>query len=246
MLYGRYFIVSISCLLGLLLFIIAIKKKWLASITLGKGGIDVKAAEVEKKFQTGTFNKFLDDSIVKLDHELINYAVQKSHELRRTFTRELASQIECTSARRALISVLRFPIYERCRNDDFKKELKTENIKYYVKRIIKDVRAEYEDFVIEKNNAVCPLYNNSCTKIPPMKEVVIDLEKRILEDWALPIRIKNISICEAKIKLYEQFLDHFTASNDQIRIKRTEYCIEKNKAYIAALKKNSEDGDGVF
>lgn len=182
----------------------------------------------------------MDDQIVKLDNELVNYATQKSHELRRSFTRELASHVVCTSARRALVSVLRFPIYERCRNDDFKKELKPENIKFYVKRIIKDVCSEYEDFTIEQNNATCPIYSGACITITPLEEVVIDLEKRILEDWAMAIRRKQIDICEAKILLYRQFIDHFIEINDQVRIKRTEYCIEKNKTYIQHLKKTPE------
>jgi len=229
-----------SCLLAFALFIIASKKKWLSSFSLGKNGLEVKAS-VEKQFQSGTFNKLLDDQVAKYDIELINFAIQKAHELRRSFTRELKNEIGCTSARRALVSVLRFPLYERCRIDNFKQELKEENIKWYIKRVLKDVRAEYDDFVIDQENAICPIYKDRCVTIPSLASIIGDLEKRILNDWALPIKRKQIDVCEAKIKLYRQYVQHFIEINDQVRIKRTEYCIEKNKNYINELKRSEID-----
>ena len=238
----KWFVICFFSLIAFIILIIAIKKKWLSSLSLGSGKLSmaVKAAEVEKQFQAGTFNKLLDDQIKKLDDELTNFAIKKAHELRRSFTRDLFSQIGCTSSRRALVSVLRFPIYERCRINNFKQELKPENIKWYVKRIIKDVKAEYEDFAIELTDAVCPIYKNSCAAIPLIDDVITNLEKRILEDWALPIRRKLIEICESKIALYRQYIDHFIEIGDSVRIKRTEYCIEKNKNYIVSLKRHPE------
>ena len=234
----KVFLIGLFFIIGLIILIIANKLKWLSGFSIGKGGVEVKG--VEKQFQSGTFNKLLDDQIQKLDTDLANYAISKANQLRRNFTRELIKNVSCVATHRALSSVLRFPIYEACRNNNFKLELKPENIKYYIGRIMREIIGEYEDFGIQQNQASCPIADHSCVSIPPAIDIFSDLEKHIINEWALPIRKKLIEICESKIKLYKQFIQSYMEIGDQVRIKIAEHCIDKNKNYISALKRNPE------
>jgi hypothetical protein len=238
----KYLIISIFVFLGFIFLVIAIKLKWITSFSIGKTGINAKSQEkqVEREFQSGNLNKLLDDQIHNLDHELQTFAISKANELRRSFTRRLITKIECNATRRAMVSVLRFPLYDNCRNNNFKTELKPENIKFYVGRIMKEVTAEYEDFAIEQDNSNCPVTHENCIRVPAFEEVRDEIEKQILNDWALPIRRKFVDICELKIKLYMRYIAAYREIGDQTRVKVSEHCIEKNRNYISALKENHE------
>ena len=237
----RAFLIGVFGLTSIILFLVAVKFKWLTSFSFSKSGIEIKQAE--KRFQSGTINKLLDDQIHKLEMEMISFAIEKANDLKRSLIRQLVQEIQCSSTRRALVSALRIPIYEYARSSNFKGELKPDNIKYFVRRVMKDVAAEYEDFMIDHTGAKCPVTNEKCMDVPPLCEVMKDLENNIMQNWALPLRRKQVDICEAKIKLYRQFINSYTELGDQVRIKVTEHCIEKNKNYIAALIRKPELGE---
>ena len=238
----KWFVACVFGLIGLILFIIAAKFRWLSSLSFGRAGVRLEG-NTDKQFQSGTFNKLLDDQIHKLDLELTGYAIQKANDLKRCLTRQLIKEIHCISTRRALIAALRMPIYECCRSNNFKYELRPENIRFFVDRLMKDVQAEYEDFAIDQNESVCPITSGECVKIPPLNEMIISLETNVLADWAFPLRRKQIDICEKKISLYRQYIQSYTEIGDTVRIKVAERCIEKNLVYIKALGRKPVPGE---
>ena len=217
-------------------FLIALKFKWLGSFSISKNGIDARG--VEKQHKSSTLNKLLDNQINSLDKELVGYARDTIGQLRRIMYQKLSKNIDCFATRMALVSVLRYPLYRACDNNDFKIQLRDENINYYIARIMKDIIIEYEDFALIQQTAVCPINNNDCRKIPALTAEIIDeLQKLILQNWAFLIKRKVIDLFETKIKLYKQFIKSFTEIGDQIRIKDTEYYIEECRKYIAALER---------
>ena len=232
-------IYGISCVLLVIIYLIAVKLGIVSFFSFGKDGLKIKAAE--KQFQSWNLNKLLEDQVHQLDFDTTNYALEKVDNLRRVLTRVLFEKIECTSIRRSLIESLRFPLYESCRNNNFKFELKPENIKFFVQRIMKAIKEEYEDFILEHNNSVCNMGSNltgmklECPRIPPLNEIYSDLENYILEDLAKPIRKKVIDICEAKIKLYRQWARSYMEMGDAVGVKVVEHYIEENKNIISAL-----------
>ena len=232
----KTFIICGFSFAGFILLIMASKFKWLSGFTIGK--LNVKGV-IDKQYQAGTSNKLLDNAIDGLDKDLITFAIKKATDLRRSFTRRLFEKISCNSTRKALVSALRFPIYEACRTNNFKEELKPENIKAYVSRIMKEVADEYGDFALEHSVAICPKTNEKCSAIPSIEDIYKELEAELLEDFALPIKKKQLDICENKIKLYKQYITTYKEVGDFVKIKVAEHCMKKNENYIASLNGNA-------
>ena len=193
--------------------------------------------EVEKKYELGSLKKNLYDQIIKLDKELESYAIERASKLKRAFTRGFTKTIPCASTRAALIDAIKGPLYESCRSNNFKLELKPVNIKWYVGRIMKKIADEYDDFLTAHEGASCVIdHPHPCPKIEPVSKVEKQIEQVILQHWAQAIRRKQIDICEGKVKLYVQFIDTFRQIGDELEVKICDHCIEKNRNYIKGLK----------
>jgi hypothetical protein len=61
-----------------------------------------------------------------------------------------------------------------------------------------------------------------------------------MDDWAVPIKQKNIDTCNKKIDLYRKFIKSFEELGDMVKIKVTEHCIDKNRNYIEAFVRKPE------
>jgi hypothetical protein len=256
----RTFIVCVTVIFALIIFAVGSKFKWFSSITIGKTGIDVKAAEIkaaeivekkekekeQKQFESGNLNKLLDDQIIKCDIEAIDFALAQSNKLRRTLNNQLNHQVPCSGTRRSLAACLRYPLYEASRKNNFKEVLRPENAKEYINKILKEVKEEYQAFAIEMEMSFCPTAADSsikCPELPPLDSILGILNDALINNWLLPIRQKIIETCEKKIKLYNDFLLLYEELGDNNRIKITKLCIEKNMGYIKALSRKPEPGE---
>ncbi len=237
-------VVSFSLLISVIVFTIGAKNKWFSSFSFGKLHFQANEKEAEKQFQSGNFNKVCDDQILRLDSELIDFALEQSNKLRRTLNIHLNRQVNCASTRRSLASCLRYPLWEAARKNHFRDVLRPENIKPYIERLLKEVIEEYQTFALEKEMSYCDVNNNiKCNDLPPLDEVLEMLKKEITESWALPIRRKTYEICDKKIKNYQSFLPSYKDLGDTVRVKVCEACIEKNEGYKKALSRKPEAGE---
>jgi hypothetical protein len=246
--------IAIPCFTGLatlIIFAIGARFKLWSSFTIGKNGLDVKAIEQEKKkkeeekkFESGNFNKICDDQILKLDGELVDYALEQSNKLRRTLNIKLNKHVGCSGTRRSLASCLRYPLWEAARKNHFKDVLRPENMKRYVDRLLKEVVEEYHAFSIEREVSFCTINpTDKCPELPPLDSIMDMLKQEIIESWALPIRCKTYEISEKKISTYKQFLPSYHDLGDGVRVKVCGACIEKNEGYKKALTRQPEQGE---
>jgi hypothetical protein len=248
----KWLIIGIFSFAIVLVFALGAKFKWFSSLSVGKGGLDIKAKdepkkEIEKNFQSGNLNHLMDCEIHKLDNELIDFALEKSKTLRRAMTIELNKTINCHSTRRALASCLRYPLYEVSRKNDFKEKLRPENIKEYTDYLIKEIVYEYHDFAIEREMAWCHVNKNiKCPELPPLDDLLSVIRSQLIDDWALPIRNQSIDVCRKKIEKYNTYIPAFEELGDQVRIKICLVCIDKNKTYIKNLSKKPDKEAGEF
>ena len=235
----RPFIIGTFVVIVILLLMLASKLGLISSLSF-KDLFELKGKEkkeVEKKYETGSLKKNLYDQIIKLDKELESFAIERASKLKRAFTRGFNKTMPCASTRAALIDAIKGPLYEACRSNNFKLELKPVNIKWYVGRIMKKIVDEYEDFLTSHEGASCVIGQpHPCPKIAPVAKVEKQIEQAILQHWAQAIRRKQIDICESKIKLYLQFVDTFRQIGDLVEVRICDHCIEKNRNYISELK----------
>jgi hypothetical protein len=248
--------IAIPCftlLTTLIIFTIGSKFKWFAHLSISKNGLDVKAMEIikevqekqeEKQFESGNVNKLLDDQIIKCDTEIVDFALEQSNKLRKTINIRLNKQVRCSGTRRSLASCLRYPLWEAARKNHFKEILRPEHAKEYVNRLLKEIIEEYQMFAIEIEMAHCVVNSEiKCQELPSLDTLLEMLREEIITKWALPIRQFVICTCKKKIQLYKEFLPSFKDLGDNLRIKRSELCIEKNQNYINMLQRKPEPGE---
>jgi hypothetical protein len=234
----KIIIICFTSLCGIIIITIGAKNKWFTSMSIGKGGVLLETKEIEKaekEFQSGNIQQLMNEQIYKCDEELINFAVEKANYLRKTIANHLSAYFTCMGIRQAITGILRFPLYNASRQNNFKSQLKPENILWYVERLMHEIKAEYEEYALLQNMAYCVIDEKKCPQMPDANEIMIIINHEVLYTWALAIRRKTVDICEKKIEVYRQFAPSFQELNDQVRIKVTEHCIEKNKNYIGAL-----------
>lgn len=239
-----FFIAGFFINIGLILFIILSRLGVISYINVSKekGLTFDSKKDIEKKVESGNINKLMDDQINKIDNEMLDYALDKSNNMRRLLSKQLNTKIYCPSTRRALAACLRYPLYEASRRNNFKYVLRPENIKYYLDRIIKELVMEYEEFAIEVENNECPVNNQkiSCKQLPPLEDIFEDVKNQLIDQWAIPIRNEQIRTHYKKISMYRQFAPSFDQLGDKVRVKVCENCIDKNTNYINSLNRKPE------
>ena len=244
-------VICFSSLCAIIIFTIGAKNRWFSSISIGKSGVSLETKEIEKKieietkkievekvekeYQSGNIQQLMNEQIYKCDEELINFAVEKANYLRKTIANHLSKHFTCMGIRQAITGVLRFPLYNASRQNNFKAQLKPENILWYVERLMQEIKAEYEEYALLQNMSYCVIDEKKCPQMPDVNEVMTIIHHEVLYNWALAIRRKTVDVCEKKIGIYRQFVPSFQELNDRVRIKVTEHCIEKNKIYIEVL-----------
>jgi len=239
----KIFVIGCFAISGLVIFIVASKMGWLESFSASKEkGITFEGKKAtEKIFESGNINKLMDDQIHKLDNEMLDYALERSNNIRRMLSKQLNTKIYCASSRRALAACLRYPLYEASRRNNFKYVLRPENIKSYIDRVMRELSSEYDEFAIELENNVCPVDGvKNCKQLPPLADVFEDVKSQLVEQWAIPIRQEQVRMHYSKISTYKQFMPSFEQLGDKVRVKVCENCIEKNTQYAEALKRKPE------
>jgi hypothetical protein len=228
-------VVCFTVLSAIVVISIGAKNKWFNSMSIGKGGITLQSKEAEKEFQSGNIQQLMNEHIYKCDTELVDYAIERANYLRKTIANQLSKHFACLGMRHAITGVLRFPLYNASMQNNFKAHLKPEHILWYVERLIQEIKAEYEEYALLQDMSFCIRDEQKCPPMPEVNKILLIIKDEILNNWALAIRRKTIDICNKKIEIYRQFVPSFHELNDQVKIKVTEHCIEKNKNYIEAL-----------
>jgi hypothetical protein len=236
----KIIIICFTALCILIIIAIGAKNKWFTSMSIGKSGMSLEAKEVEKEFQSGNIQQLMNEQIFKCDEELILFAIEKANYLRKTITNHIAEHFTCIGMRQAITGVLRFPLYTASRQNNFKSQLQSKNILWYVERLMTEIKTEYEEYTLLQNMAHCIVDEKKCPQMPEVNDIMKIIQYEVLYNWALPIRRKTVDICNKKIETYRQFIPSFIELNDQVRIKVTEHCIEKNKNYIEILTKKPD------
>jgi len=235
----RVFIIGASVIVCIVLMMIALKLRLITSFSIRDffelKGRDKK--EIDKKFELGTLKESLRNQIIKLDKELENFATELTSEVKSILAHHFYQSVPCTHIRSSLVDEIRDPLFLACRTNNFKLELKPINIEWYVKRIMKKVMREYNNFLMSHEGSSCCVdKSHPCPGIPSADSMEEGIKKSILQDWAHVIKRKQIDICENKIKLYMQFIDTFRQIGDELEVRICEACIEKNRNYIKELK----------
>jgi hypothetical protein len=232
-----------TTIFALIFFAVGSKFRWFRNLSIGRNGLQVQAAEreKEKQYQSGNLEHLLRDHIQKCDVELMDFALEKATMLRRSISIELNKDIGCSSMRKALSSSLRYPLLHAAMRNNFKYVLRPENIKFYIERLMKEINFEYEEFAIEHAISYCKVDDNKkCPELPLWESMSEVLVQRLLNDWALLIKQKNIDICHKKIDLYRNFIKSFEELGDTVKVKVAEHCIDKNREYIEAFVRKPE------
>ena len=244
--------VIIICLFAEVAFVLllaAIKFGWIGSASLSKNGVDLKnnKKEVQRQYEASTIKFNQDVKVLEYDKELINFAIERSDKLRRTIAIELNAHYSrkfCLSTIRALSGSLRYPLYDAARKNNFKDKLKPENSKSYITGIMKEVVEEYKACAIEREMSYCS--NDSeikCPELPSVDSLIDGIENKIIDNWAIPIRDRNVDICLKKIELYEKNIPEYIRLGDEVNKRIAENCLEKNRGHIKALKRKPEPGE---
>jgi hypothetical protein len=78
----------------------------------------------------------------------------------------------------------------------------------------------------------------------PSVDFLIDgVRQKIIENWALPIRQKNIEICRKKIELYKENIPQYKLLGDEVNVKVAEDRIESNLSHIDGLSRKPKQGE---
>lgn len=239
----RVFIIGCFIILALIVFIVASKLGWIKIFKLGKEGISLESKEKEtlRQFESGNIHYIMNQQINRIDFEMMDIALDKSHAVRRALTSKLNTSIPCVSSRRALSACLRYPLYESVRRNNFKHVLRPENMLFYVNRLMTEIVQEYESYSVELSNNICSMEtSNKCKQLPLLDNEYNNIRQQLIESWALPIRAEQVRRHQKKIETYKQFIPAFEQFQDVVMIKVCEICIDKNRAYIAALEKKPQ------
>lgn len=238
---AQVLIICLTIIVVIMIFAIGSKFKWFHRFSIGKSGIQLQAPDQEKQLQSGSMEHLLRDMIHNLDMELMDFALDTGTILRRGLTIEFNKNVDCLAMRKSLSFSLRYPLFHASLRNNFKLVLRPENITFYIERLVKEIALEYEEYAVDHSAAYCTVNNETkCPPIPKWEDIKAILEKRLLEDWALPIKQKNIDICHKKIDTYRQFIKSFKELGDVVKVKVTENCIDKNRGYIEAFVRKPE------
>jgi len=242
----KIFIMCISVVFGLIFITIGMKMGWIGSVHIDKSGANIKAnkKEVQRQYDAGTIKYNQDVKVREYDDELSDFAIEKSNKLRRTLAIELNNKILCMSTIRALSGGLRFPLYDASRKNNFKYKLRPENINAYIDNIMKEIIEEYKAFSIERELSYCG--NNTeikCPEMPSVDYLIDGVKRKIIDNWALPIREKNIEICNKKIELYKENISQYKLLGDEVNVKIALDRIGSNRGHIKGLERKPEPGE---
>ena len=239
----KWFVIGFFAFIISIVLAICLKFKLFHSLSLSRKGVTLTAMEKEKEkqYQSRNIEHLLRDQIQKCDMELIDYALEKSTILRRGLSIILNKGIGCSSMRKALSSSLRYPLLHAAMRNNFKYVLRPENINFYIDRLMKEINFEYEEFAIEHTNSYCVVDNSKkCPELPLWENINEVLKQRLIDDWALPIRQKNIDMCQKKIGIYRGFVKSFEELGDIVMVKSIEDYIDKNRMYADAFIRKPE------
>jgi hypothetical protein len=231
----KYSVIAGAIILGFILLIIGLKRRWFSSFRAGKDGISFEANQ--KQLQSENLNKTLDDAISECDHDLLDTATSLADNLRRALSRYLDSFIQYPSGKRTISGAIRFPLYNAIRRNKFKIVLRPESVEAYLDKLMEDIAQEYDEVDAEQEKFICPIHGSGCIEYPEWTVIKEPLRKQIMKGWIIPLKQAVIETSNKKIALYEKYILIFQDIGDEKRIARSKQCIEKNKTYIQELTK---------
>jgi len=242
----RIIIIGAFAEIGFIILLIAVRMGLIGSASIGKSGVSITAnkKEVQRQYDAGTIKFNQDVKIRTCDDELSDFAIERSDKLRRTLAIELNNKIFCLGTIRALSGGLRFPLYDASRKNNFKDKLRPENSVAYINNIVIEIVEEYKAFSIERELSFCG--NNKevrCPEMPSVDFLIDGVKQKIIENWALPIRQKNIEICRKKIELYKENIPQYKLLGDEVNVKIAEDRIESNLCHIDGLSRKPKQGE---
>jgi len=240
----RLFIISTAVIVCLVIVIVAGANGWLRSILINRDGIGIESAkrETENRYESGNLHKVMNDQIHKLDGEMIDFALDKSNDVRKHLARQLNTHIPCVSSRRALAAALRYPLYEASRRNNFKHALRRNKIGPYIDQLMRELSSEYETYSVELENNTCPVnLARNCKNIPPLADVFDGVRYQLVNHWANPIRNEQIDTHRKKIKVYLEHAPIFEQLGDIVMVKVCRDCAAKNQDYIRELQRLGDD-----
>jgi hypothetical protein len=231
----KWIVIGFSVILLFIFLTIGGRKGWFQNFKAGRDGISFEAKS--KRRQSGNLNKKLDDDIAKCDHVLLDTATELADNLRRGLSRYLDAFIKYPAGKRTVSGAIRIPLYNAIRRNNFKIVLRPENISGYIDKLMKDIKAEYDEVDGEQESFVCPIHGGSCVDYPAWADLETPLRKRIIEEWVMPLKAAEITKCKSKIELYEKQILIFKDLEYEDRVIICQQCIEKNENYIKELTK---------
>jgi hypothetical protein len=234
----EYLIIAGAAIIITIIFVIAAARGWLKNVKVSKDGLDFHG--VEKRVKLSNFNKLLDEKIIELDKEVEAFSVSTIHNLRRIFKTHLDPIVSHPGEKRAISGAARAPLYDASRKNNFKFVLMPENIKKYIDGIMEEIKEEYEDATFEHGQYICPIHGGKCVEYPPFEALEELLREKIIYRWAVPLRNFQIETHRKKISLYKKYINSYQELGDEVRVKITEQCIEKNEKYITGLSRRPE------
>lgn len=237
------YVVAFFVLVGLV-FVLG-KSKRFRHISIGKSGLILEADEKEKEkerlWQSGNLEHLVRDLIQKLDMELMEFAIEQTSKVRKSFLIQLNKEIHYFYVTSTVSSLLYFPLLIAAIRNNFKIVLRPDNIKFYIERILKDLLYEYEELKLMHGNNDSKGAKEKYVENLPEWEVLEQSIQSILEhEWAIPIKQKNIDVCKKKIAVYRSFITSFENIGDFIKVNVMNACIEKNESYIKGFFKAPE------
>jgi len=231
------FILSIT-----ILFLVGAKNGWLKILKIGKIGLEMEG-EIKRK-QSGSLNKLIDDQIHALDREVFDSAVKLINDLYDNYIRYLAILIPHLGARRLVAEPVRLTLNNILLHTDFKIMLRPENLKRFIDMVLREIEVRYEEMTREEKFYVCPIHGGACfVDYPKFEKLLTMASERVIQDFALPLRIYQIQIHEKKIDVYNQIILSYTELEDFVNADTAKDKIEKNQKYIDALSRKPEEGE---
>jgi len=240
----RLFIIAAAIIIGLMIVIVAGARGWLRSVRISKDGIGFETSnkETQKRYESGNLHKVMNDQIHKLDREMINFALDKSNDVRKHLARQLNTHVPCVSSRRALAAALRYPLYEASRWNNFKHVLRHNRTGHYIDQLMRELSSEYETYSVEIENNTCPVnLTRTCKNIPPLEDVFNGIRYQLVDHWANPIRNEQIETHRKKIKVYLEHAPIFEQLGDMVMVKVCRDCAAKNQDYIRELLRRGDE-----
>lgn len=217
------------------MLIIGMVRGSIGSVNFTKGEIVFKGRKA-KVLRLSTLNKILDNQILKLDGEMVDFAITQSDKFRRDLLQLFSKYLKHPSAKRVIAGSIRIPLYNAARRNRFHEALRPSKTKEYLDNLIDEIKLEYADINIEQTDFQCPVHGGNCIEYPAWEAFKDDLRQMLTKQWAFPTREYRIKISQKKIALYEQYIVAYDELGDETRVLITQQCIDKNNKYIEALK----------